>query len=218
MKNTINWVDKWEHWLERKWQLWRGLLWRWRGVNAGHRFGVWNHVKIAYPSCLSVGNDVSLESNCFLHCLSERGVSIGHHTSLGRNVWLHCGGTPEANSRGFFHIGDFSYIGPYSVMGAGGGIIVGDHVQMGPGVIITAENHRFDNPHMRIDEQEVWHQGVIIEDDCWIGGRVTILDGVHISKGCVVGAGAVVTRSLPPFVVAVGVPARPIGSRKVGEG
>ena len=171
-------------------------------------------MRIEYPGCLQVGDDVSIESNSLLHCLAERGVNIGSHTSLGRNVWLHCGGTPENCEAGWFEIGDYSYIGPNGVMGAGGGIKVGSHVQMGPNVTITAENHRFDDPALRIDQQGVYHQGVVIEDDVWIGGRTTILDGVTIGHGSIIGAGAVVTKSIPPYSIAIGVPAKIVRSRK----
>ena len=48
---------------------------------------------------------------------------------------------------------------------------------------------------------------VVIGDDVWIGARVTILSGVHIGNGCIIGAGAVVTKDIPDYAVAVGVPA-----------
>jgi acetyltransferase-like isoleucine patch superfamily enzyme len=53
----------------------------------------------------------------------------------------------------------------------------------------------------------------VIEDDCWLGDGVKVLDGVTIGRGSVIGAGAVVTKDIPPFSVAVGVPARVIKSR-----
>jgi acetyltransferase-like isoleucine patch superfamily enzyme len=56
--------------------------------------------------------------------------------------------------------------------------------------------------------------GITIGDDCWIGNRATILDGVRIGRGCVIGAAAVVTRDLPEFSVAVGVPARIVRDRR----
>ncbi len=56
--------------------------------------------------------------------------------------------------------------------------------------------------------------GVVIEDDVWLGAGVMILDGVRVGTGCVVGAGSVVTKELPPFSVAVGVPARIVANRR----
>jgi acetyltransferase-like isoleucine patch superfamily enzyme len=55
----------------------------------------------------------------------------------------------------------------------------------------------------------------LIEDDCWLGSGVKVLDGVTIGKGSVIGAGSVVTKNIPPFSVAVGVPARVIKSRNI---
>lgn len=57
---------------------------------------------------------------------------------------------------------------------------------------------------------------VEIGDDCWIGGRVTILPGVHVGNGAVIAAGAVVTKDVPPYAVVGGVPAKIIYNRKDG--
>ena len=197
--------------IERRLQLLRGRIARWRGVRAGERFGLGRGVRIRYPGYLQVGDDVTIEDYGYLHCLSLRGVKFGSYTSIDRNLWLSCG--VVTGNEGYFEIGERSYIGPNAVMGAGGTIIIGSHVQMGPNVTITAENHVFSDPERRIDEQGVSHEGVHIEDECWIGGGVIVLDGVCIGQGSVVGAGALVTKSIPPYSVAVGVPARVIRSR-----
>jgi acetyltransferase-like isoleucine patch superfamily enzyme len=59
----------------------------------------------------------------------------------------------------------------------------------------------------------VTRQGIVIEDDCWLGHGVTVLDGVTIGKGSVIGAGSVVNKDIPPYSVAVGAPVRVIKSR-----
>ncbi|MEB3336520.1 MAG: DapH/DapD/GlmU-related protein [Leptolyngbyaceae bacterium] len=64
-----------------------------------------------------------------------------------------------------------------------------------------------------INEQGLIGLGVVIEDDCWLGCGAKVMDGITIGKGSVIGAGAVVTKSLPPYSIAVGVPARIIGKR-----
>jgi acetyltransferase-like isoleucine patch superfamily enzyme len=94
-----------------------------------------------------------------------------------------------------------------------GGISIGKNVIIGPYCIIHSANHKFLNLTKPIMQQGHKRQRVIIEDDCWIGARVTILPGAHLGKGCVVGAGAVVTKSFPAYSVIVGVPARKIRSR-----
>ncbi|MBA2748254.1 MAG: acyltransferase, partial [Tatlockia sp.] len=60
-------------------------------------------------------------------------------------------------------------------------------------------------------------QGVVIEDNCWLGYGVKVLDGVTIGEGSVIGAGAVVTKDIPPYSVAVGVPAKVVRSRQPVE-
>ena len=207
------WLVKQEYRVGRKFELLRGYIVRWRGGTVGKRFGLGRGVRLLYPTCFSAGNDVIIEEFSFLHCLSAQGVTIGNNTSIDRNLWLHCGGTHINYDHGYFKIGDHSYIGCNAVIGAGGGIRIGHHVLIGQGVNIHAENHNFSDRNLRIDEQGVSYQGVIIEDDVWIGSKVTILDGVTIGQGAVVGAGSVVTKSVPPYAIAVGIPARVIGTR-----
>jgi acetyltransferase-like isoleucine patch superfamily enzyme len=201
-------LDRWEQYVERKRQLLRGQVARWRGARAGIRFGLGRGVRLLCPTYFEAADDVLIRDYSYLHCQSEGGVWFGRHTIASQNFWLSCAGV------GFFKLGEYTYIGPNAVMGASGGITIGCHVRIGPNLTITAENHRFDDPSLRIDQQGVTRQGVVIEDDCWIGGRATILDGVRIGCGSVVGAGAVVCESIPPFSVVVGVPARVIRERK----
>jgi acetyltransferase-like isoleucine patch superfamily enzyme len=207
------WLDRQEERLERRMQLLRGKWHHWRGVHTGQRFGVGQGVRILYPSCLTVGDDVTLYDYSYLHCLSERGVRIGHHTSIDRNLWLHCGGTPQDHRHGYVEIGNYSYIGCNAVLGAGGGLRIGHQVLIGQSVNVHAENHNFADATRHINEQGVSYQEVVIEDDVWIGSRVTILAGVTIGHGAVIGGGAVVTTSVPAYAIAVGVPARVIGQR-----
>ena len=77
---------------------------------------------------------------------------------------------------------------------------------MGPNVSIYTAGHE-TSVLSRIKFVEFGHP-IRIEDDCWIGGGVTILPGVTIGKGCTVGAGAVVTKSIPPYSIALGAPAK----------
>ena len=86
-------------------------------------------------------------------------------------------------------------------------------MRIGAHVVIIPYNHLFEDPSVQIFKQGSSQQGVFIEDDVWIGAHVTVTDGVRIGKGSVIGAGAVVTRDIPPYSVAVGVPARVIKSR-----
>ncbi|CAG8961482.1 hypothetical protein HYFRA_00013934 [Hymenoscyphus fraxineus] len=87
-------------------------------------------------------------------------------------------------------------------------VTIGDRVMFGPSVSIYAATHETEVQSRR-DNIE-FAKEVTIGNDCWIGGNVVILAGVSIGEGCTIAAGAVVTKSVPPYSVAAGVPARVI--------
>ncbi len=95
-----------------------------------------------------------------------------------------------------------------------GGITIGDFVLIGPHVYVSSSNHSFKKISIPIAEQGHNMKPVVIKDDVWIGANATILGGVTIGKGSVIGAGAVVTKDVPSYSIMGGVPARKIGSRK----
>ncbi|KAK7419251.1 hypothetical protein QQX98_003403 [Neonectria punicea] len=87
-------------------------------------------------------------------------------------------------------------------------VIIGDRVQMGPNVSIYGVGYEA-SVLSRIKSVEFGHP-VRIEDDCWIGGGVTILAGITIGRGCAIGANATVTKSIPPYSVALSAPAKTV--------
>jgi acetyltransferase-like isoleucine patch superfamily enzyme len=113
-------------------------------------------------------------------------------------------------------IGRDSLIGEYTVIRGQGGVTVGDRVYTSPHTQIMAVNHVFDDPGRPFIEQGITAQGIVIEDDVWLGSAAVITDGVRIGRGAVVAAGAVVTHDVPPHTVVGGVPARVL--REVGAG
>lgn len=103
-------------------------------------------------------------------------------------------------------IGNNSGIGKGSVLF--GDVTIGDDVMMGPDCLIYTQNHEYRDTSkpMRLQGPQPMRP-VVIGSDVWIGGRVTILPGVHIGNGVVIGAGAVVTKNVPDNVVVAGNPA-----------
>lgn len=95
-----------------------------------------------------------------------------------------------------------------------GTVTIGDHVMMGPDVLIYTTNHEFEDKTIPMQSQGYREEcPVSIGNDVWIGARVIILPGVHISDGCVIGAGSVVTKDVPPYCVCAGNPAKVIKER-----
>lgn len=111
-------------------------------------------------------------------------------------------------------IGKKCFLGEYNVIRGQGGVVLGDYVYTGSMVQILAVNHVFDDSDVPILEQGITAEGIVIEDDVWLGSGVIVLDGVRIGKGSVVGAGSVVTEDLAPFSIAVGSPARAVRDRR----
>ena len=109
-------------------------------------------------------------------------------------------------------IGDYSGIGYRSFVQSN--VKIGSHVMMGPEVLIYTQNHNFSRLDITMDKQGFSEEKqVIIEDDVWIGARVIILPGVKIGRGSVIGAGSVVSKSIPEYSVAVGNPCKVVKKR-----
>lgn len=96
-----------------------------------------------------------------------------------------------------------------------GKVTCGDHVRIASHAQIMGFNHGYEDPDVPIARQPHESRGIVIEDDVWIGANAVVLDGVRIGHGAVIAAGATVTRDVPPFTIAGGVPAKPI--RRRGE-
>ena len=112
------------------------------------------------------------------------------------------------NAVGDVVIGDHTRIGIHcTVIGP---VTIGSHVNLAQGITVTALNHNFSDPSLRIDEQGVSTKAVVIGDDVWIGANAVILPGVTIGSHVVVAAGAVVTKDVPANTLVVGVPAKVI--------
>jgi len=125
--------------------------------------------------------------------LSKGGVFIdAQEISFGDNVFI---------SRNF-HI-------------AATNLTFGDNIMIGPNLVIECHNHRFDVVGKAMFEYgHIKNHGfVTIENDVWIGANVIVLPNVTISEGCVVGAGSVVNKTIPPYSVCVGVPCKALKKR-----
>ena len=94
-----------------------------------------------------------------------------------------------------------------------GRITIGDDALFGPEVLVTAASYRFDDG-APVTRQAMDEADITIGRDAWLGTRVIVLPGVTIGDGAIIGAGALVRSDIPPFAIAVGVPARVVGNRK----
>jgi len=135
-------------------------------------------------SFLRIGNDVHVARFCTLRA-GERGITIQDGAGINTRAYIDGNGEVE----------------------------IGANALLSPGVQIISGNHVFDRTDIPIRDQGTVYGKVTIGEDCWLGTNVIVLPGVSIGRGCVIGAGAVVTHDLPEFGIAYGVPARVVGRR-----
>jgi len=115
-------------------------------------------------------------------------------------------------------IGDFVNINYRCTLDGNGGLDIGDYVMIGQNVTILTTTHRFDRTDVLIRGQGDIHLPIKIEDNVWIGANVVILPGVTVGTGSVLAAAAVVTKSVPPYAIVAGVPAKVVRFRKEPAG
>ncbi|WP_300976940.1 DapH/DapD/GlmU-related protein [Flavobacterium sp.] len=185
------------------------LLLRWRnpkGMLLGKSVTFFNCSKIHWGNYLKLGNHVSLSA------LSKKGILLGNNVSIGDFSRV-------IVSTSLNHIGDHITIGnnvgigEFAYLGGAGGLTIGDDCIVGQYWSCHPENHLFDDLEVPIRLQGVSRKGIKIGNNCWIGSKVTVLDGVAIGNGCIIAAGSVVTKSFPDNCIIGGVPAKIIKER-----
>lgn len=131
-----------------------------------------------------LGNNVELSSGTILMLVNQGAkLSLGNHIHIAHNVQICCA----------FNI------------------YIKSNVIIGPYVYIADHNHKYEDPNIPVLDQEINRNDrleVVIDEGTWIGTKVTIAGNVKIGKHCVIGANSVVTKDIPDYCVAAGVPAK----------
>lgn len=138
----------------------------------------------------------------------RKNVKLGNRAEIAEFVIVR-------SPKSIVSIGNYSQVNPFTVIYGGEDVLIGENVMIGPHCMISAGNHDFKqlNVPMRF-AGNVSKGPIIIGKDTWIGAGCVITDGVEIGENVVVAAGSVVTKNLPEYSIAAGVPAKVIGSRK----
>ena len=174
--------------------------------SAGKRVFVGRNVTLRHPQKIRLGNNVIIDDNCVIDAKGQDndGITIDDNVFIGRNTIIYCkngdirlkkGVNISANCTVFssnkLTIEEDVMIGGYSYLLSGGEY---DYTDKGT---------RF------VDQSGMKTKGeLVIGSNSWLGARVTVLDAASIGEHCVIGAGAVVVKSIPANSIAVGVPAR----------
>jgi acetyltransferase-like isoleucine patch superfamily enzyme len=226
-------------WIPRKPGIFlRNRLYRFLFAKFGDSVRIKSGVEFVQPRQIKIGDRVTINRGSYISsagtnksqsgnncvCLEEKvtlGVNVRINTFgnnsriyLSKKVILDRGVDLRSLDQGNIIIGESTYIGPYTCLAGPGKIKIGKNCLISSHSGIYGNNHNFADPQRRIVDQGITSKGITIEDDCWLGSGVKVLDGVAIGQGSVIGAGAVVTKDIPHYSVAVGVPAKVISYRK----
>lgn len=160
-----------------------------------------------------------------IYFLRLKGIRIGKHCYVGSGVTMHGNvcigdGTVIGDMSilttmpdGELIIGNDCYINSFNVLGAATRVSIGDHCLFAAFVQITDATHGKDDPGVLIKHAPITGSPVTIGKNVWFGSGAIVLQGVTIGDGAVVGAKALVNKSVPPRAIVVGIPAKLIGTR-----
>lgn len=176
----------------------------------GENVKIGTGVRIVNPQFISLGNNVYIGDNCILIAHSERGIELDDNARLKNGVYL----DTETNSGAYIRIGKNVYIGTRCCLHGHAGLEIGDYSLLAQNITITPASHTFEKADEIIYKQPCTVRKIVIGRDCYLGMHVCVVCSAEsIGEGSVIGAGSVVVNEIPPFSVAVGVPAKIIKKR-----
>lgn len=176
----------------------------------GHNIYFGENIVVRHPDKIEIGNNVIIDDLCILDArgTNNKGIKLADNVMIGRNTFLF--------GNGYLEIGFNSKINVNCIVQSETNVKIGKNVFIGAFChIIGLGKHNYERTDIPIRAQGMkLSEGIQIEDDIIIGADVKILDGVKIGTGSLIGAGAVVTKDIPSFSIATGIPAKVIKRRE----
>lgn len=177
-----------------------------KGAMLGAGVSFFNISKIKWGRFLRLGRNV------YISGLGKKGVQFGDNVSIGAFSRIVVSTSLNNIGEGIT-IGNNVGIGEFAYLGGAGGLEIGDECIVGQYWSCHPENHNYQDIATSIRHQGVSRKGIKVGKNCWIGSKVTILDGVEIGDGSIIAAGSVVTKSFPANSIIGGVPAKLLKNR-----
>ena len=177
-----------------------------KGMLLGKGVSFFNISKIKW------GKFLRLDDHVYVSALSKNGIVFGNDVSIGAFSRIVVS-TSLNNIGDKIVIGNNVGIGEFAYLGGAGSLEIGDECIVGQYFSCHPENHNHQDLNQAIRHQGVSRKGIKIGKNCWIGSKVTILDGVKIGNGCIIAAGSVVTKSFSENLIIGGVPAKILKNR-----
>jgi acetyltransferase-like isoleucine patch superfamily enzyme len=166
------------------------------------------NVVLRHPHKIRIGDDVVIDDQCLIDAKGDTntGITIGARTFIGRNTILSC-------KNGDIVIGDGANIGFNCELFSAARVELGPRALLAAYCYVIGGDHDWKDAGKPVLEQGRVASGVRIGAGAWLGAGVKVLDGTTVGDDAIVGAGAVVNADVPPQAIAVGVPARVVGTR-----
>lgn len=207
----------------------RGKVYTWwnkgKFGKVGKNFFAPGPIHVVNGKNISLGDNVFLGEHCQLYAYPNGRISIGNNCSIDRyveirggnptivndNVRIVKGATIKSTDQSTVIIGSRTIISQGCILD--GDIRIGEDVIFGPNVFINESDHGFSRKDIPMNQQSGISGTIVVEDDVWLGYSVAILKNVVVSKGSIIGTNAVVTKTVPPYSINVGIPAKTLKLR-----
>ncbi len=167
-------------------------------------------ISFRHPGKISFGDRVAIDDYCLIDAsgAGNHGIIMEDDVIISRNCVIQ-------GKTGPVSLGKRTDIGCNTIISSVTGISIGSSVLIAGNCYIGGARYNIEKTGLPVMDQGIHSRGpVSVGDNSWLGANVTVLDGINIGKGCVVGAGAVVTKNLPDYSIAIGAPAKVVQTRK----
>jgi acetyltransferase-like isoleucine patch superfamily enzyme len=190
----------------------RKVAYPWLLGSCGRNVIFGQNVVLRHPHKIRIGDNVVIDDHCLLDAkgTSNTGISIGSGVFIGRNTIVSC-------KNGDVEIDDGANIGFNCEVFSASRVSLGENALVAAYCYVIGGDHDWSNPEQAVLEQSRSSKGVAIGAGVWMGAGAKVLDGVSVGDHAVIGAGAVVRGDVPAKAIAVGMPAKVVGTRASSE-
>ncbi len=170
------------------------------------------NVVLRHPHKIRVGDDVVIDDNCLIDAKGDtnEGITLGRGVFLGRNTILSC-------KNGDIDLGEGANLGFNCEVFSASRVTIGAHALFAAYCYVIGGDHDRSDASRPVSQQRRTSAGVTVGTGVWMGAGAKVMDGVAIGDDAIVGAGAVVRTDVPARAVAVGIPARIVGTRDMQD-
>ena len=175
-------------------------------IGKGVVFG--RNITVRHPGKIIIGDNVLIDENCMLDAkgIDNKGIEIKTGSYIGRNTILSC-------KDGDIILEENVNIGFNCEIQSSNYVLVGKNTLVAAYVYIIAGDHIHNIAGQSASSMHGTSKGIVIGENCWLGAKATVLDGIELGHDVVIGASAVVNTDVAPFSVAVGIPAKVIKNK-----